>query len=218
MALVYTQLVLEHFHNPRNVGEIDCPDADAMIGSPACGDMLSMSMKIKDDIICDAKFRSYGCASSIATGSMVTEMVKGKTIEEAEQITWKGVIEELGGLPPVKVHCSILAIDTLQAALKKLRIERGEREPEVLPLTSRNVRNCISDVAHGGIGDTLGELELVNRIKVDKETQDIFIFLNMESEDPFFVNMQEEIKEHIEQQWKADMYNKVIFISLNEVS
>lgn len=116
--LKYTELVLDHFKNPRNLGRIENADAEATEGSVACGDMMTVYLKVEDGKIIDIKFESYGCAANIATASMMTEVVKGLTLEEAKKITWKDIIERLGGLPPVKYHCSNLAVDTLRKAIE----------------------------------------------------------------------------------------------------
>ncbi len=115
--LKYTDLVLDHFKNPRNMGKIDDPDAEATEGSIACGDMMTVYLKVENERITDIKFESYGCAANIATASMMTEVVKGMTLEEAKKITWKEIVEKLGGLPQVKYHCSNLAVDTLRKAI-----------------------------------------------------------------------------------------------------
>lgn len=115
----YTKLVLKHFRSPKNIGKIKNADAKATEGSVVCGDMMTMYLKIKNNIIKDAKFESYGCAANIATASILTTMIKGKTVEEAEKLTWKDIIKQLGGLPPLKFHCSNLAIETLHSAIKK---------------------------------------------------------------------------------------------------
>ncbi|MEW6558037.1 MAG: Fe-S cluster assembly scaffold protein NifU [Elusimicrobiota bacterium] len=113
----YSSKVMEHFQNPRNVGEI--PDADGIgnVGNPICGDIMRLYIKVKDGIIVDAKFKTFGCGAAIATSSMVTEMVKGKSVDEALKISNRAVAEALGGLPPVKMHCSVLAEEALRAAL-----------------------------------------------------------------------------------------------------
>ena len=115
--MAYSEKVMDHFANPRNVGEI--PDADGVgeVGNPTCGDIMKMYLKIKDGVITDVKFKTFGCGAAIATSSMATEMVKGKTIEEALKLTNKAVMEALDGLPPVKVHCSLLAEEAIHAAL-----------------------------------------------------------------------------------------------------
>lgn len=109
---------MDHFKNPRNLGKIDNADAQATEGSIACGDMMTVYLKIEDDHIRDIKFESYGCAANIATASMMTEVVKGLSLEQAKQITWKEIVEKLGGLPQIKYHCSNLAVDTLRKAIK----------------------------------------------------------------------------------------------------
>jgi len=115
---LYSGKVMEHFKNPRNVGEIENPDGVGHVGNPVCGDIMELYIKIKDGIIVDAKFKTFGCGAAIATSSMVTEMVKGKRIEEALKISNKAVAEALDGLPPVKMHCSVLAEDALKSAIE----------------------------------------------------------------------------------------------------
>ncbi len=109
--------MLDHFRNPRNVGEIKNPDGIGHVGNPVCGDIMELYIKVKDNVIADVKFKTFGCGAAIATSSMVTEMVKGKTIDEALKISNKAVAEALGGLPPVKMHCSVLAEEALQSAI-----------------------------------------------------------------------------------------------------
>ncbi|MFA5275417.1 MAG: Fe-S cluster assembly scaffold protein NifU [Candidatus Omnitrophota bacterium] len=123
--LPYSEKVMDHFSHPRNVGEI--PDASGIgtVGNPICGDVMKMYLKIEKNVIVDVKFKTFGCGAAIATSSMVTEMVKGKTIEEALQISNKAVAEALGGLPPVKMHCSVLAEDALRSALKDYYQKNG---------------------------------------------------------------------------------------------
>jgi nitrogen fixation NifU-like protein len=115
---LYNEKVMEHFKNPRNVGEMEDPDGVGRVGDPICGDVMELYIKVKDGIIADAKFKTFGCAAAIATSSMVTEMVKGKSVEEALEISNKAVVEALDGLPPAKVHCSVLAEDALKAAIE----------------------------------------------------------------------------------------------------
>lgn len=114
----YSEKVLEHYENPRNVGEIENPDASATVGNPACGDLMKMTFRIVDGVVVDVKFKTFGCGAAIATSSMATELIKGKTLEEVERLTNKAVAEALGGLPPVKMHCSVLAEDAVKAALE----------------------------------------------------------------------------------------------------
>lgn len=115
---MYSQKVMEHFKNPHNMGEI--PDADGVgsVGNPVCGDMMTIYIKVKDNRLEDIKFKTYGCGSAIATSSMITDLARGKTLEEAMKITRGDVADELGGLPPVKMHCSNLAADALHAAIE----------------------------------------------------------------------------------------------------
>ncbi len=115
---MYSEKVMEHFANPRNVGEI--PDADGIgkVGNPQCGDVMWLYIKVKDNIITDIKFKTFGCGAAIATSSMITEIAKGKTIEEAKKISRQDVADSLDGLPPVKMHCSNLAADALREAIK----------------------------------------------------------------------------------------------------
>ncbi len=115
---LYSEKVMEHFKNPRNVGEIENPDGVGHFGNPVCGDIMELYIKVKDGIIVDAKFKTFGCGAAIATSSMVTEMVKGKRIEEALKISNKAVAEALDGLPPVKMHCSVLAEEALKSAIE----------------------------------------------------------------------------------------------------
>lgn len=132
--MVYSEKVMEHFMNPRNVGKIENADGIGEVGNPVCGDLMTIYIKVKGDVIADIKFKTFGCGAAIATSSMVTELVKGKTIEEALNITNKDVAEELDGLPPIKMHCSLLAEEGLKAAIedykkKQDRKIKGSRIP-----------------------------------------------------------------------------------------
>ena len=118
---MYNEKVIDHFNNPRNAGEMEDATAVGESGSMECGDTMKIFLKVKDQIIEDVKFQTFGCGAAIASSSMLTEMVKGKTIDEALKVTNKHVAEELGGLPPVKMHCSNLAADALQDALKEYK-------------------------------------------------------------------------------------------------
>ncbi len=117
----YSEKVMEHFANPHNVGEIKNPDGVGNVGNPVCGDIMRLYIKVKDNTIVDARFKTFGCGAAIATSSMVTDLVKGKTIEKALKVTNKVVAEALGGLPPIKMHCSVLAEDALKAAIDDYR-------------------------------------------------------------------------------------------------
>ncbi|MEP1472564.1 MAG: Fe-S cluster assembly scaffold IscU [Halieaceae bacterium] len=127
--MAYSDKVLDHYENPRNVGKMDANDESVgtgMVGAPACGDVMRLQIKVNDDgVIEDAKFKTYGCGSAIASSSLLTEWVKGKNLDEAEQIRNTEIAQELA-LPPVKIHCSVLAEDAIKAAVKDLRDKRGE--------------------------------------------------------------------------------------------
>ncbi|MFH1352906.1 MAG: Fe-S cluster assembly scaffold protein NifU [bacterium] len=113
----YSEKVMEHFRNPRNVGAIKNPDGVGHVGNPVCGDIMELYIKVENNIIVDAKFKTFGCGAAIATSSMVTELVKGKSVDEALAISNKAVAEALGGLPPIKMHCSVLAEEALRSAI-----------------------------------------------------------------------------------------------------
>ena len=115
---MYNEKVMDAFRNPKNVGEIENPDGIGTVGNASCGDIMQISLRIKDDVIVDAKFKTFGCAAAIATSSTATEMVKGMTISEALQVTNKKVIETLGGLPSQKIHCSVLAEEAIKKAIE----------------------------------------------------------------------------------------------------
>jgi nitrogen fixation NifU-like protein len=117
MTAEYSTKVMEHFANPRNVGEIEDADGIGNVGNPVCGDIMRMYIKVRDGIITDVKFKTFGCGAAIATSSMATELIKGKTIDEALKLTNKVVAEALGGLPAIKMHCSVLAEEAVQAAI-----------------------------------------------------------------------------------------------------
>jgi len=121
---MYSIKVMDHFMNPRNVGCLNSADGVGEVGNPVCGDIMHIEIQVKDNIIEDIKFKTFGCAAAIATSSMVTEMVKGKTLEEAERITNRTVAEALDGLPPVKMHCSNLAADALHQAIQDYMARR----------------------------------------------------------------------------------------------
>ena len=115
---MYNDTVLEHFRNPRNAGDMDNPSGVGEVGNAACGDIMRIAIEVEDERIVDVKFKTFGCGAAIASSSMATEMVKGKTIDEALQITNKQVVEALGGLPKPKIHCSVLAEEALHLAIK----------------------------------------------------------------------------------------------------
>ena len=128
---MYSEKVMDHFTNPRNVGEI--PDADGIgnVGNPKCGDIMKIYLKIENDVIVDAKFKTFGCGSAIASSSMATELIKGKPVEEAMQLTNKAVAEALDGLPAYKMHCSVLAEEAIQSALNDYYSKLPKEDAEV---------------------------------------------------------------------------------------
>ena len=123
--MAYSEKVMDHFRHPRNVGEMENPDGIGKVGNPVCGDIMELYIKVKDDVIVDASFQTLGCGAAIATSSMVTEMVKGKNIEEALTISNAMVAEALGGLPSQKMHCSVLAEEALRGAIDDYHKRRG---------------------------------------------------------------------------------------------
>jgi nitrogen fixation protein NifU and related proteins len=128
MSLNYTKKTLKYFLEPKNIGEIKKPDAEAVIGNMVCGDQLSFSMKVEKGVIKDIKFLSFGCASNIATASLMTQKVKGKTIAYAKKLDWQKIVDDLGGLPQQKVHCSVMAIQGLKALI--LDYEKKNKKKE----------------------------------------------------------------------------------------
>ncbi|MBP7175420.1 MAG: Fe-S cluster assembly scaffold protein NifU [Thermoclostridium sp.] len=122
---MYSEKVMDHFSNPRNVGEIENADGVGLVGNAKCGDIMKVYLKIENDVIVDVKFKTFGCGAAVATSSMATELIKGKTVEEASKLTNKAVAEALDGLPPVKMHCSLLAEEAVAAALDDYRKKNG---------------------------------------------------------------------------------------------
>jgi nitrogen fixation NifU-like protein len=125
---MYSEKVMLHFMNPHNMGEIENPSGVGVVGNPVCGDLMQIQIKVKDGILTDVKFKTFGCGAAIATSSMVTDLAKGKTIEEALKITRNDVAESLEGLPPVKMHCSNLAADALHVAIEDYLKKEGRGE------------------------------------------------------------------------------------------
>ena len=121
---MYNEKVMDVFKNPKNVGEIENPDGTGTVGNEVCGDIMQITLRIKDNVIQDAKFKTFGCAAAIATSSTATEMIKGMTLDEALKVTNKSVIEKLGGLPPQKIHCSVLAEEAIKKAIDDYRAKQ----------------------------------------------------------------------------------------------
>jgi nitrogen fixation NifU-like protein len=203
MPLPYSELVMEHFRNPRNVGRIEDADAKAMEGSPACGDMVAVYLKVDPDTqrIADISFESYGCASNIATGSIITELAKGKTLEEAKHISWKEASEALGGLPPVKTHCSVLAVDGLRAAIQNYE-ERHGLVKERVPTTVEVVRKRLKRVMNPMTGLDLVRTNLVKDIEVADGR--VRVVIDLPADHQFAANIREEVVEKVEPLWDVE--------------
>ena len=130
----YTRKVIDHYTNPRNVGKIEDANGVGEVGNPVCGDIMKIYLKIEDNIIKDVKFKTFGCGAAIATSSVSTEIIKGKTVEEALQLTNKQVVDELDGLPPVKLHCSVLAEEAIREAIADYYVKNGKTVEEAKKL------------------------------------------------------------------------------------
>jgi nitrogen fixation NifU-like protein len=203
MPLPYSEIVMEHFRNPHNVGRIENPDAKSVEGSPACGDMVAVYLKVEPESqrITDIKFESYGCASNIATGSIITELAKGKTLEEAKQITWKQASEALGGLPPIKTHCSVLAVDGLRAAIQNYEERHGlvkERVPTTIEVVNKRLKHVMNPLT----GLDLVRTKLVKDVEISDGT--VRVVIDLPSDHQFAANIREEIMEKIEPLWDVD--------------
>ena len=200
MTFPYSEKVLEHFRHPRNVGKIENPDGNAMEGSPACGDMVGVNIKVDPDTkrITDIKFESYGCASNIATGSIITELAKGKTLDEAKKINWKQASDALGGLPPIKTHCSVLAVEGLRSAIQNYE-ERHGLVKDQKPTTVEIVRKRLKKVMNPLSGLDLVHTELVKDITVTNGT--IHVVVDIPTGHQFASNIRNEIVDKIEPLW-----------------
>jgi nitrogen fixation NifU-like protein len=200
MPVPYSEKVIEHFKNPRNVGQLEGYNAKATEGSPACGDMVTLYLKVDDEShkIDDISFESYGCASNIATGSIITELAKGKTIEEAKGINWKTAAEALGGLPAVKVHCSVLAVETLRSAIRNyeekhgLVTEKVDTTPDVVLGRLRHVMNPLT-------GLDIVRTDLVKAVAVEQGK--VTVIIDLASNHQFANNIRNEVIERIEPLW-----------------
>jgi NifU-like protein involved in Fe-S cluster formation/metal-sulfur cluster biosynthetic enzyme len=194
---------MDHFRNPRNVGRIEEFDAKAVEGSPACGDMVAIYLKVDPDslTITDISFESYGCASNIATASIITEMAKGKTLDQAEGMTWKEISEALGGLPSIKVHCSVLAIDSLQAAIENYK-ERNGLIKERKSTTEEVIRKRLKRVMNPMVGLDLVRTNLVKGIELCDGR--VTVEIDLPSDHQFAANIREEIIEKIEHLWDVE--------------
>lgn len=191
---------MDHFKNPRNVGKIEDPDGKATEGSPACGDMVTVYITVDPDklILTDIKFESYGCASNIATGSIITELAKGKTLSEAKAITWQQASDALGGLPPIKAHCAVLAIEGLRSAIENYEEKHGLVK-ERKPTTMETVRSRLKKVMNPLSGLDLIRTELVKGI--DVADGKVTVKVDLPPDHQFANNIKEEIDEKIGTLW-----------------
>lgn len=139
---MYSEKVIDHFSNPRNVGEIEDADGIGEVGNCICGDIMKIYLKVRNNIIVEVKFKTFGCGAAIATSSMATELIKGKKVEEALEMTNKAVIEALDGLPPVKIHCSVLAEEAVKSAIADYYRKQGKSEEEIEKLCGKQCNMC----------------------------------------------------------------------------
>ena len=200
MPLPYSDIVMEHFRNPRNVGRIENPDAHATEGSPACGDMVSVYLKVDEQThrIEDIKFESYGCASNIATGSIITELAKGKTLDEAKKITWQEASQALGGLPAIKAHCSVLAVDGLRSAIQNYEEKHGlvkERKPTTVEEITRRLKHVMNPM----VGLDLVRTKLVKDIAISDGV--VQLVIDLPADHQFANNIKEDVVEKIGSLW-----------------
>jgi nitrogen fixation NifU-like protein len=206
MPLPYSDKVLEHFRNPRNVGCIENPDGKSTEGSPACGDMVSVYISVEPEtkVIKDIKFESYGCASNIATGSIITELAKGKTLEEAKKIDWKVASEALGGLPKIKAHCSVLAVEGLRAAIQNYEEKHGlikERKPTTIDTIHSRLRKVMNPMA----GLDVERTHIVKEVTLQDGV--VTIGIDLPSTHQFARAIKDEIREKIETLWDVKKVN-----------
>jgi len=181
--------------NPRNVGKLDNANAVATEGSYACGDQVTFYLTINDNshIIEDIKFLSYGCASNIATASITSELVKGKNIEEAKEITWKEVTDKLNGLPGTKIHCSVLAVDTLKSAIKNYELAKGLIEEE--PFNKKMLIEVLEKIIYPPAGKDILTLKMVKYLQFENSIATII--LDLPSYDQFKENIMQEITDQL---------------------
>jgi NifU-like protein involved in Fe-S cluster formation len=203
MPFPYNDIVLEHFKNPRNIGQIEDADGKATEGSPACGDMVSLYLKVEPEtkVITDIKFESYGCASNIATGSIITELAKGKTIDEAKKITWKEASEALGGLPSIKVHCSVLAVEALRSAILNYEEKHGLIKEKVTT-TEEIVRKRLKKVMNPIKGLDMVASNLVKEVEVKDGT--VRVVIDLPENHQFANAIKEEALDKIESLWDVE--------------
>jgi nitrogen fixation NifU-like protein len=203
MPLPYTELVMEHFRHPHNVGRIENPDAKSIEGSPACGDMVAVYLSVNPEthVIADIKFESYGCASNIATGSIITDLAKGKSLEEAKKITWKEAADALGGLPAIKAHCSVLAVDGLRAAIQNYEETHG-LVTERVPTTVEEIQKRLKHVMNPMTGLDVIRTKLVKDIELKDGV--IRIVVDLPSDHQFAANIREDVSDKLGHIWDIE--------------
>jgi nitrogen fixation NifU-like protein len=203
MSIPYTQKVLDHFMHPHNVGKMENADAQATEGSPACGDMVRVYLKVDEGskTITDIKFESYGCASNIATGSIITDLARNKTLDEAKTLNWKAANDALGGLPPVKVHCAVLAVDALRTAIENYEHQHGLLKEKV-PTTEAVVMKRLSRVINPLAGLDVVKTKLVRDCKI--QDGKAIVFVELPEDHQFAGNIKQEIVERIEPLWDIE--------------
>ncbi|NIO22689.1 MAG: DUF59 domain-containing protein [Candidatus Aenigmarchaeota archaeon] len=192
---MYSKKVIKYFTHPKNVGEIKNADGKSTEGSLACGDIVHIYIKVdpKTHVIRDIKFKSYGCAANIATTSVMTELAKGKTIEQAKNIKFSDITKALGGLPPVKIHCSVLAIDGLKSAIRNYEEKHGIAKEE--DLDEGLIRSRLRRVMDPSVGRDIVSLGIVQSVKLDKGM--VKLLLKIPKKHRFFKHIMEDIEEKI---------------------
>jgi len=208
MKFPYSQKVLEHFKNPHNVGKMENPDGKGLEGSPACGDMVAVYIKVNPDtkVIDDIKFESYGCASNIATASIITDLARGKTLDEAKKITWKQAAEELGGLPPVKAHCSVLAVEGLRAAIKDYEEKHGlitEKESTTEEVVKKRLKHVMNPLT----GLDVIRTNLI--LKISVEDGAVRVVVDLPANHQFAPAIKEDIVEKLGSLWDVEKVDEV---------
>jgi len=208
MKFPYSEKVLEHFRNPHNAGKIENPDGKGLEGSPACGDMVAVYIKVNPEtkVIEEIKFESYGCASNIATASVITDLARGKTLDEAKKITWKLASEELGGLPPIKAHCSVLAVEGLRAAIRDYEEKHGlviEKETT----TEEVVRSRLKHVMNPLTGLDIIRTNLILKISIEDGL--VRVVVDLPADHQFASAIKEDISEKLRSLWDVKRINVV---------
>jgi nitrogen fixation NifU-like protein len=192
---MYSKKVIKYFTHPKNVGEIRNPDGKSTEGSLACGDIVNIYIKVdpKTHVIKDIKFKSYGCAANIATTSIMTELVKGKKIEEAKKLKFSDITKSLGGLPPVKIHCSVLAIDGLKSAIRNYEEKHGLAKKE--DLNESLIRSRLRHVMDPSLGRDIVSLGIVQNVKLEKGV--VKLFLKIPKNHRLLKHIMEDVEEKI---------------------